>query len=213
MNTKLTKGAKFGRLTAVEFSHKNKTNVYWLFRCICGKEKIIFIGNVQTKKTESCGCLHKEITSVRSTTHGKSAHALYWIFSSINARCNNKNSKSYKDYGGRGIKVLWKSFEEFYKDMSVSYQRHLKKYGRRNTSIDRIDNNGHYSKQNCRWATHQEQCLNHRGNRLVTYKGITKPLILFAREFGLDYRMLHLRLKRGWSIEETLTTPARVWPK
>jgi len=87
-------------------------------------------------------------------------------FCNMKQRCNNPNATGYKNYGGRGIKVLWKSFQEFKNDMYESYVEHACKYGDYNTTIDRINNDGHYCKENCRWATMKEQRAN---SRLVCY--------------------------------------------
>lgn len=81
----------------------------------------------------------------------------------INTRCNNKKNKNY---GGRGIKVFWESFEEFSKDMMESFKKHLDEYGHRQTQIDRIDVNGHYCKENCRWVTPRENVMNRRITKL-----------------------------------------------
>src|ERR1035437_3947791 len=93
-------------------------------------------------------------------THGMS-HTRFWTtYRNINSRCMNKENNRFHIYGGRGIKCLWNNFEEFRDDMYESYQLHIKEFGEKNTSIDRIDVNGHYEKSNCRWATSKEQSRN-----------------------------------------------------
>ena len=92
--------------------------------------------------------------------HGLSTSQFYRIFYGIKARCSNPQNQAYKTYGGKGIKCLWKSFEEFKNDMYKPYLEHIKKYGDNNVSVDRIDNNGNYCKKNCRWATKELQMFN-----------------------------------------------------
>src|SRR3990167_4739861 len=113
--------------------------------------------------------------------HGLHGSSFYNVWRSMLKRCNNKNHKSYKRYGGRGIKILWSSFEDFAQDMYQDYQKHCEEFGSRNTSIDRIDNNNNYYKKNCKWATWKEQAKNRDNkntiNNLGTYyvkKSITR---------------------------------------
>ena len=95
-------------------------------------------------------------------------------------RCYNENQSNYSNYGGRGIKIEWKSFEEFRQDMVGDYYLHVVEHGESNTQIDRIDNNGNYSKTNCRWATRKEQGVNKTNTRKLTLDGETRTLSAWA---------------------------------
>lgn len=91
---------------------------------------------------------------------------LHIVYRNMKIRCRDKSHSSYKNYGGRGISVVWNSYKEFKSDMLVSYLEHLEKFGKMQTQIDRIDNDGNYCKNNCRWATRKEQAKNKRANQL-----------------------------------------------
>lgn len=118
-------------------------------------------------------------------------------------RCEYPKHNRFKNYGGRGIKILWKSFDEFKNDMYPSY--FISNQG--GVSIDRIDPNGHYCKENCRWVSLWQQNLNRTNNNLLTYRGKTNPLTQWAREKGFKRGLLENRLKRGWSVKKSLETP------
>lgn len=139
--------------------------------------------------------------------HGMSGTRFYQIWSSIQQRCYYPKHNRFKSYGGRGIKCLWASFEDFKKEMYSSYLAHVEKFGEKNTTIDRKDSSGDYCRTNCRWNTLWNQNLNRTNNHLLTYRGETKPLTQWARERGFKRGLLENRVRRGWSVEKMLETP------
>lgn len=115
-------------------------------------------------------------------------------------RCYNKNEKSYSRYGGRGIKVMWDSFNDFYTDMSPTFKKGL--------SIERIDNDGNYSKKNCKWITMAEQARNKRSVRIINYKGLSLTMREWDKKLGFQSGTVRSRLLvHKWPIEKALTTP------
>lgn len=128
-------------------------------------------------------------------------------YDQVKARCERKTAPNYYLYGERGIKMTWRSFKDFKEDMYDSFLKHIKEFGEKNTSIDRINVDGHYSKENCRWATWEQQQNNRRNNHKLTYKGKTQSLSRWAREKGLSVQLLKDRINRyKWSTEKALET-------
>lgn len=212
-------GKRFGRLVVLyQFYNKIKDRKRIFYKCVCdcGKNKNISRDSLMSNKTQSCGCIHKEMLKKTKTTHGFTAsdgnrRRFYNIFNKMTARCDNPRNENYKDYGGRGIKCLWKSFEDFRNDVYESYQLHIKEFGEKQTTIERKNNNGHYCKENCRWATMKEQANNKRNNLFFTFAGETKSLAIWANEYGIKKSSLKYRIYiAGWSIEKALTSPKRV---
>ena len=151
-------------------------------------------------------CANKSIR----TTHGMSKAHFYRIWYRIFRVCNKPNHEKYLFYGGRGIKCFWKSFEEFQDDMYESYLEHYKIYGHLNTTIERVNNNGNYCKENCRWATRKEQARNRRNRKVITFNNQTKSITEWAEIKKIPKIALWLRLyRRNWSIEKSLNTPLR----
>lgn len=156
------KGNSYGRLVVTGLSHRNG-KVYWECKCSCGNSKVVYGDHLRSGHTKSCGCLHKERLLVQNRIHGKSKTPTFSIWATMKSRCSNPNVDSYPHYGGRGIKVCdrWNdSFVNFLNDM-----------GEKPTgmSLDRIDNNGGYSRENCKWATMKEQSANTRRKRISQF--------------------------------------------
>lgn len=160
-------GHRFGMLTVIKRAENRRflcgrTLVSYLCRCDCGEEKNVLASNLLNGHTKSCGCIQKQSRVVTHTKHGSSQHRLYTTWTNIKQRCGNPNSDDYKNYGGRGITVCdeWKNdFQTFYDwAMANGYEDHL--------TIDRIDVNGNYCPENCRWVTRIVQRHNRRDSNI-----------------------------------------------
>ena len=201
---------KYNKLTAIKFSHRNKrSKMFWLFRCDCGVEKVIRVDGVISGHTKSCGCLQRKHISElgKNIVHGMCRTRFHNTWNGMKQRCIDKNLLCYKHYGGRGIKCFWKSFENFRDDMYESYLRHVKEHGEKQTTIDRIDNNGNYEPNNCRWATLEEQQQNKRRSIFITHRGKTRCLKEWAKIVGIKHGSIRGRFYRGWSTKRMIETP------
>jgi hypothetical protein len=194
-------GKVFNRLTIIKQVYGKKS----LCQCVCGTVKLVDTWAVTKGHTKSCGC-HKreqEATGAINLKHGQSRIGRrtpeYRTWCQMMTRCENPNSDRYPYYGGRGIRICerWHSFENFFTDMGPKPT--LKH------SIGRIDNNGDYCKENCRWETQVEQCRNTRRTRFVTANGVTRPISEWADLLGTNGDVLRSRLNKGWSPERTVS--------
>ncbi|PFA83974.1 hypothetical protein [Bacillus thuringiensis] len=192
------------RWTPISFVEKRGSHEYWLYKCECGKEKIVRKKSVEQGGSLSCGCLSKELTISRQTTHGDYGTRLYKIWIAMKSRCSNPKTVNYEYYGGKGIKVCeeWKSYDSFKKwALENGYTDGL--------TIDRKYGDGDYEPNNCRWVTHKEQNRNLSSNYLITINGVTKCMSEWCELNGMDRQVAHKRIKRGMDPIEAVTKKVR----
>lgn len=196
-------GQRCGRLIVLSESGRDSVgNVLWLCQCDCGKQTVTSGDKLRSGNTISCGCYMMERRKVMHVTHGKCHTRIYGIWQNMLQRCQNKNAAKWNIYGGRGITVCerWKTFQNFYEDMGDPPD---------GTTLDRIDSNGNYCKDNCRWATNDVQSRNRSANRILKLGDKEQVVTDWGKELGIDPNTLCSRLERGWTVERTLTTPVR----
>jgi hypothetical protein len=209
-------GREFHYWTAIRFHGRINNNTRWLCRCVCGTERPVQAGNLVNGATKSCGCKTREMISKKRRKHGhtttrrngpgrkpvRNSSPEYVCWTSMRRRCSRPNARGFEHYGGRGIKVCdrWQSsFENFLADMGP---RPGPAY-----SIERMDNNGDYCPENCRWATRAEQQRNTRRARIVDWKGESRTLAEWQRVTGIRGGTIANRLKFGWTVEQAMTIP------
>lgn len=193
-------GTIFGRLTVVDARAptKNKQRMCACV-CTCGVRKEVAVSYLVRGLVRSCGCLSRENTGNRARTHGKSKTPEYAVWCRMIARCTNPTVSRYPRYGGRGIKVCerWAAFENFLADMGeMPTRRH---------SLGRIDNDGDYCPENCRWETIAEQASNTSNNVRVTWNGREQTIAQWARELGISPNRLSQRLRSGIPLGEAIS--------
>ena len=195
-------GQRFERLLVIKQAERIKPKVTrWHCVCDCGKEVTVDTRHLRHNGTKSCGCLKSEVSGNINKTHGLTDSKEYKIWCGMKRRCYNKNERSYKNYGARGITVCkeWiDSFENFLFDMGKCPD---------GFSIERKDVNGQYCKENCVWIPLVDQGANRTSNVLITFDGMTKTVSEWARFVGLKPFTLQARLSSGrWTIEKAITT-------
>lgn len=198
---------KFGRLTALYRLHNHNSGhgSYWLCVCDCGNFKEVRRDGLLSGKSNSCGCYHKDMVKTKNTKHGKTHTKLYKILDSMKARCYNKNNKQYHNYGLRGICVC----DEWLNDFQAFYNWSIVNGYKDSLTIDRINNDGNYEPNNCRWVDMKQQARNKRNNRNYTIDGITHCLMDWCKIYSIKYSMVNKRIHRGWSIEQALELEER----
>lgn len=179
-------GRKFGKLTVIRFEEIKDRKARWLCKCDCGNEKVIASAYLLNGNTKTCGA------PIHRMKHGMCGTRIHRIWTNMKNRCDSESANHYDRYGGRGITYCddWKEFEPFYKwAMKNGYTDKL--------SLDRIDNDGMYSPDNCRWTTHNEQMKNTKRNIYVEINGVTKTLTDWARHIGINEKTMSNRYVQG----------------
>lgn len=193
-------GQKFGRLTVIQFSrNSNDRQAVWKCKCECGNYVEVAAIRLKNGTTKSCGCYWKEKMHERKTIF---SGRMYYIWESMKQRCENPNNSSYLRYGGRGICVCeeWHDFKNFYTwSINNGYSDDL--------SIDRVDNNGNYCPENCRWADKYIQANNKRSNVLIEINGEVKTAAEWSRITGIPSKNIRERLDIGWSGNDAVNIP------
>lgn len=197
-------GKTFNRLTVIQYQNINNKS-YWNCICSCGNHKLIYHTKLITGHTRSCGCLKSDSLKQIASTHGLSRHPLYSVYTDIKTRCYNENDKQFKDYGGRGIKVC----DEWLNDFATFHDWCLSNGYAKELQIDRKNNDGNYEPDNCRFVTRSENCNNKRNNKVLYFNNKSLTIAQWAKELKLDRRIIEHRIKRGWSVENTLTRPPK----
>jgi len=193
-------GQRFGRLVVLEAAGKNKHGQYiWKCECDCGKITFPVTDKLRKGYTKSCGCYGREKAAASVTTHGERHSSTYNTWCSIKGRCYTPSNTSYNRYGARGITVCerWiESFENFLEDMGYRPTP--------NHCIDRIDNNGNYSPENCRWVTYTENNRNRRDSRILTLGEESMTRAAWGEKLDMNVVTISDRLEKGYSIEQAL---------
>lgn len=199
-------GLRFNKWTVLRVGeNKGKgTGASWVCICDCGTIRTVRGDVLRLGYSRNCGCVRK-VNRIKSVTkHGLLAHKKYtyeygvWV--GMRRRCRNPKDKSYNNYGGRGIIICpqWSSFKIFLDDMGIAPSK--------NYSLDRINNNGNYEPNNCRWATQLQQALNRRSNVIIQHNGESKVLKEWLTYFGRStaYSLFYKMKKSGWEDVDIL---------
>lgn len=194
-------GQRFGKLTVISFDHRGSKKTYWNCSCDCGGKRTVSSDHLKSGEIIDCGCYKRHVAHMKKNPIYNTR--LYRIWSLMKERCFNEKRKEYPNYGGRGIRVCdeWMNSESFINwSLSNGYKDGL--------TLDRIDNNGNYCPDNCRWVDRKVQGLNKRNNRYITHNGETKTITQWAKDSNLPYHIIKKRIDiLGWSFEDAISKP------
>lgn len=210
---------RFGRLTVIKRAENlpNQTSARWLCKCDCGKEKIVSGAHLRRGEIQSCGCLNVECTVKSRTTHGLTrfgkVERLYKVWAAMKQRTVNPKGKAFKYYGGKGVFVCEEWLASY-----VAFRTWALEHGydpsaeRDKCTIDRIDNKGCYSPENCRWVDRSVQGNNKSNNHILKHNGIELTMAQWTHRLGIGKNTIGQRLRRGWSVKRALTQPVSKHP-
>lgn len=200
------KGQKINKLLVLEFFENKNKRTYWKCLCDCGNIKEILGTHLVQGKTKSCGCYNSEKASqsCKNRTIIPNKRIMY-IWQSMKQRCYKEDSISYKNYGAKGIKICneWLNNPKVFYDWAINngYEERL--------TIDRINNNGDYEPNNCRWTDWETQMRNTKHNIIINYQGETNCVKYFIDKYKLNQFAIYSRLKRNWSVKDAIEKPVK----
>ena len=192
----------FGRLQAISVAPQSGRTRKWRCKCACGKTVDVVTNYLVSGHTRSCGCLHGQTTAARNFKHGQTRTKLHVAWSNMRDRCLNPKNAKYHRYGGRGIKICerWMEFAAFAADMGEPPK---------GLTLDRIDTDGDYTPDNCRWANYVTQNRNRYDNVKLTARGQTLCITEWERLSGNSRQTISRRIAKGWMPEDAIFRP--VW--
>lgn len=194
-------GNKYGRLTVISFVGTKNKKARWLCKCDCGNIVEVYGVDLRGANTKSCGCLRHQ--GRQSLHHNLIKTRIYGIWTGMKQRCYDINAKQYKDYGGRGITIC----DEWKNDFMTFYDWSIGNRYNDTLTIDRINNDGSYCPENCRWTTHKKQMSNTRRNLIYTIDGETLCLSEWCEKYNMPYWTVLHRIHRGVDVKTALTKP------
>ena len=203
-------GNRFGILTVVNYEGKNDHGDHtWSCLCDCGRITTVIQSRLLSSHTKSCGCLRYKHSDCYpdfpNELHTMWNTPEYKAYYEAKRRCEQPSIRNYHRYGGRGIKFLFKSFDEFFLCIGSRPDS--------SHSLDRIDNNGHYEQGNVSWTPHKKNARNRGNNTLLDFQGEKKCLAEWSEVTGIDRRTIRSRLSMGWSVEKALSKPTGKYEK
>lgn len=198
-------GCRYGNLTILKEVKNQKTRRF-VCRCDCGKYTVKRGDTMRNGSAKSCGCLQIKNSLDAHLKHGFGNHPLYKVWNTIKQRCFSVKRRDFHRYGGRGISIC----KEWADDFNTFYKWAVYSGYDKGLTIERKDNDGPYSPDNCIWADRTQQANNRRTNRVVFFEGNYLTIAQWSRLFNINQHALRQRIDSGWPIEKALKQPAMI---